>query len=67
MPSLSRKKDPKTNKIKNLGLFKTRVAAEKNEQEVQYFKRHYGKEIPNVSGFIYSNSCNLLPDFSAVK
>jgi hypothetical protein len=36
----SRKKDPKTNKRRNLGTFKTRAAAEKHEQEVQYFKRH---------------------------
>ncbi len=36
----SKKKDPKTNKRKNLGTFKTRSAAEKHEQEVQYFKRH---------------------------
>jgi hypothetical protein len=36
----SRKKDPKTNKRKNLGTFKSRAAAEKHEQEVQYFKRH---------------------------
>ena len=36
----SRKKDPKTGKLKNLGTFKTREAAEKHEREVQYFKRH---------------------------
>jgi hypothetical protein len=35
----SRKKDPATNKRKNLGTFKSRAAAEKHEQEVQYFKR----------------------------
>ena len=34
----SRKVDPKTNKRKNLGTFKTREAAEKHEREVQYFK-----------------------------
>jgi hypothetical protein len=36
----SRKVDSKTNKTKNLGIFKTREAAEKHEQEIQYFKRH---------------------------
>jgi hypothetical protein len=36
----SKKKDPKTGKRKNLGTFKSRAAAEKHEQEVQYFKRH---------------------------
>jgi hypothetical protein len=36
----SRKKNPKTGKRRNLGTFKTRKAAEKHEQEVQYFKRH---------------------------
>ena len=36
----SRKKDAKTNKRRNLGTFKTRSAAEKHEQEIQYFKRH---------------------------
>jgi len=36
----SRKKNPKTGKRRNLGTFKTRAAAEKHEQEVQYFKRH---------------------------
>jgi hypothetical protein len=35
----SRKKDPKTNKRKNLGTFKSRQAAEKHERAVQYFKR----------------------------
>jgi len=34
----SRKKDPKTNKRKNLGAFKSRQAAEKHEKAVQYFK-----------------------------
>ena len=33
------KKNPKTGKRRNLGTFKTRAAAEKHEQEVQYFKR----------------------------
>lgn len=36
----SRKLDPKTQRHRNLGTFKTRSAAEKHEREVQYFKRH---------------------------
>jgi hypothetical protein len=36
----SRKQNPKTGKRRNLGTFKSRAAAEKHEQEVQYFKRH---------------------------
>ncbi len=36
----SRKKDPRTGKRRNLGTFPTRVAAEKHERAVQYFKRH---------------------------
>ena len=36
----SRKLDPKTGKRRNLGTFKSRVAAEKHERDVQYFKRH---------------------------
>jgi hypothetical protein len=36
----SRKVDAKTGKRRNLGTFKSRAAAEKNEREVQYFKRH---------------------------
>jgi hypothetical protein len=35
----SEKKDPKTGKRKNLGTFKTRDAAKKHEQEVEFFKR----------------------------
>jgi hypothetical protein len=35
----SRKIDPKTGKRKNLGTFDTRVAAEKHERAVQFFKR----------------------------
>lgn len=35
----SKKKDPKTGKRRNLGIFKTRAAAEKHEHEVQYLKR----------------------------
>ena len=34
-----RKKDPKTDKRRNLGTFKSRAAAEKHERAVQYFKR----------------------------
>ena len=36
----SRKKDPKTNKRRNLGTFSSLEAAKKHEQEIQYFKRH---------------------------
>jgi hypothetical protein len=36
----SRKVDPKTQRRRNLGTFKTRAAAAKHEREVQYFKRH---------------------------
>lgn len=36
----SRKKNPKTGRRRNLGTFSTQKAAEKHEQEVQYFKRH---------------------------
>jgi hypothetical protein len=36
----SRKKDPKTNKRRNLGTFESLEAAKKHEKEVQYFKRH---------------------------
>jgi hypothetical protein len=36
----SRKKDPKTEKRRNLGTFDTREEAEKHEREVQYFKKH---------------------------
>jgi len=35
----SRKVDPRTGKLRNLGTFGTRAAAEKHEREVQYFKR----------------------------
>lgn len=35
----SKKTDPTTKKKKNLGTFKTRAAAAKHEQEIQYFKR----------------------------
>jgi hypothetical protein len=38
---LSRKKDPKTGKRRNLGTFKTRAAAEKHERAVQFFKRSH--------------------------
>ncbi len=36
----SRKKNSKTGKRRNLGTFKSKAAAEKHEQEVQYFKHH---------------------------
>ncbi len=36
----SRSKNPKTGKRRNLGTFKTRTAAEKHEQEIQFFKRN---------------------------
>jgi len=36
----SRKKDPKTNRRKNLGTFKSLDAAKKHEREIQYFKHH---------------------------
>jgi hypothetical protein len=36
----SRKKNPKTGKRRNLGTFKSKVAALKHEMEVQYFKHH---------------------------
>jgi len=35
----SRKIDPKTGKRRNLGTFKSRVAAERHEKAVQFFKR----------------------------
>jgi hypothetical protein len=35
----SKKKNPKTGKRRNLGTFKTRAAAQKHEQAVQFFKR----------------------------
>jgi hypothetical protein len=35
----SRKKNPKTGKRRNLGTFRTRAAAVKHEQEIQFFKR----------------------------
>jgi len=35
----SRKRDPRTNKRRNLGTFATRAAAEKHERAVQFFKR----------------------------
>jgi hypothetical protein len=34
----SRKKNPKTNKRRNLGTFKSMEAAKKHEKAVQYFK-----------------------------
>lgn len=34
------KKDPKTNKRRNLGTFSSLEAAKKHEREIEYFKRH---------------------------
>ncbi len=36
----SRKKDPKTDKRRNLGTFPSLEAAKKHEREIQYFKHH---------------------------
>jgi len=36
----SRKKNPKTNKRRNLGTFRSLEAAKKHERAIQYFKRH---------------------------
>jgi hypothetical protein len=36
----SRKKNPKTNRRRNLGTFKSLAAAKKHERAVQYFKKH---------------------------
>ena len=36
----STKKNPKTGKMRNLGTFATRDAAQRHEREVQFFKRH---------------------------
>lgn len=36
----SRSVNSKTGKRRNLGTFSTRAAAEKHEQQIQYFKRH---------------------------
>ena len=36
----SRKINPRTGRRRNLGTFKMRVAAEKHQRAVQYFKRH---------------------------
>ncbi len=36
----SRKKDPKSGKRRNLGTFKSLVAAKRHEAQVQFFKRH---------------------------
>ena len=37
----SRKKNPKTNKRRNLGTFSSLAAAKKHEKEIQYFKKHW--------------------------
>lgn len=36
----SRKKNPKTNKRRNLGTFSSLEAAKQHEKEIQYFKKH---------------------------
>jgi hypothetical protein len=36
----SKKKNPKTNKRRNLGTFNSLEAAQKHERDVQYFKHH---------------------------
>jgi len=36
----SRKKDPGTNKRRNLGTFESMEAAKKHEKAIQYFKHH---------------------------
>ncbi len=36
----SRKKNPKTNKRRNLGTFDSLEATQKHERDVQYFKHH---------------------------
>lgn len=36
----SMKKNPKTNKRRNLSTFSSLEAAKKHEREIQYFKRH---------------------------
>jgi hypothetical protein len=36
----SRKKDPRTGKRRNLGIFRSLAAAKRHERAVQYFKRH---------------------------
>jgi hypothetical protein len=37
----SRKVNPKTGKLRNLGTFATREAAEQHERAVQFFKHHH--------------------------
>jgi len=56
----SRKTNPKTGRRRNLGTFKTRAAAEKHEQAVQYFKRHSGDRAPRApraAGTALSRAC----------
>jgi hypothetical protein len=36
----SRKKNPRTGKRRNLGTFPSKMAAQRHEREIQYFKRH---------------------------
>jgi hypothetical protein len=35
----SRKRNPRTGKRRNLGTFDSKIAAQKHEREIQYFKR----------------------------
>ena len=57
----SRKKNPKTNKRRNLGTFSTLAAAKKHEQEIQYFKRHWKKILNKKIGRKPANLLHLLP------
>lgn len=36
----SRKVNPKTGRLRNLGTFNSRAAAQKHERAVQFFKKH---------------------------
>jgi hypothetical protein len=36
----SRKKNPRTGKRRNLGTFASKMAAQRHERDIQYFKRH---------------------------
>ena len=47
----SRKKNPKTNKRRNLGTFSSLKAAQKHEKEIQYFKRHWSLALDWVLQF----------------
>lgn len=45
----SRKKNPKTGKLRNLGTFRSRAAAERHERAVQFFKRAWGTRVRRAS------------------